>query len=1215
MKNVFFIVLILLCAGLSQVQYGAEFTVSTTQDMVPGSLRAAIDLASSNNEDNIINLPAGVYILTGKPGEDANKGGDLDIDVDFELTIRGESENTTFIDGDSVDRVIHIIGGRVTIENITVRNGRGYTSQYSDLEPRHGGGIYNAAILTLRNCTISGNTTRSGQQNSAYTYVSGKGGGIHNAEGGNLTILNCLISENATGNGSNSWSAGRSGAGGGISNSGTLTVKNSVIKDCRSGNAGSGLYPASAGGGGGLVNGTYGVSVLTDCEISGNTTGNGGGAGKGAGSAGEGGGVLNYGHITMNRCAIVGNRTGNGADGGDEFSGPGIGGHGGGIYNRGANMSVLSNCTISGNITGGGGDSGFLYDGGQGGSGGGIWNGGNLEVTSCTIANNQIGPKGSFSGTNPEISSGGGSGGGIFNSKYYVGIITITNTIVAGNSVTEDGEGPDLSGDFTSGGYNLVQGTGGWFVAGDFTGNILGADPLLAPLTLNGGSLPVHELKTGSPAIDKGTAAGLTLDQLGNVRPVDIAGITNAHDGSDIGAFERPSPYAVSGRVTYNSKGLAGVTLTFSNNGGTVSTDSDGYYAHPVTAGWAGTVTPSKEHYSFSPAERAYSAILQEKTDQDYTASGNGLSVRFTNVFDGDTTAGTLTVKAEVTNHALAASARSYNRVEFYVDGNLMATDDSEPYRFDWVTGESGDGLHTLTAKAYNNAGQMAEHSVTVTVASENVIGLSRKQLNLSHYYNSSTQFPQELVITNTGLGTMRWSLTSDVEWLSMSPDNGVNSGKVSVSARPPQTMGVGTYTGTITVDAEGALNTPQEVSVTLAIYQHSATNPPFGSLDTPLEGAAVYGSVPVTGWVLDDLGVYIVNIYRDPAPGEGTDPVFIGNATRVEGARPDIMTAYPGYPDNSKAGWGYMLLTHFLPNKGNGQYTLYAKARDLEGNWTTLGKTRITCDNENAVEPFGAVDTPDQGATVTSLEYTNFGWALTPQPNTIPLDGSTIKVWVDGLPIGSPVYNRYREDIAEKFPGYNNTDGAVGYFKLNLKPYKDGVHTIAWSVRDDAGNVEGIGSRYFTVMARMGDSTSTSASTTTSGPPVWAEELAAMPETEIDGVQWQSGFRACHDFEGIEGITGVAEKMSWKKAFSTIVMRQCEPLKIRFGEDFKGVDGGLMVGSRVMGLPPGSTLREDENAFYWLPGPASYGEHRLVFVGKSSSGNRVKKIVYVVIK
>jgi hypothetical protein len=93
-----------------------------------------------------------------------------------------------------------------------------------------------------------------------------------------------------------------------------------------------------------------------------------------------------------------------------------------------------------------------------------------------------------------------------------------------------------------------------------------------------------------------------------------------------------------------------------------------------------------------------------------------------------------------------------------------------------------------------------------------------------------------------------------------------------------------------------------------------------------------------------------------------------------------------------------------------------------------------------------------------------NFGWALTPQPNIIPTDGSTITVFIDNLPVGHPTYNQPRSDIETLFPGYQNTDGAVGYFYIDTTTLANGVHTISWVAKDSAGNAQGLGSRYFTV-------------------------------------------------------------------------------------------------------------------------------------------------------
>jgi hypothetical protein len=249
-------------------------------------------------------------------------------------------------------------------------------------------------------------------------------------------------------------------------------------------------------------------------------------------------------------------------------------------------------------------------------------------------------------------------------------------------------------------------------------------------------------------------------------------------------------------------------------------------------------------------------------------------------------------------------------------------------------------------------------------------------------------------------------------------------------------------------------------VGTQTGLFGTASTEPPFGSFDTPIEGSTVRSSVPVTGWALDDVGVESVKIYR----GENGSLAYIGDAAFVEGARPDIELLYPDYPNNSRAGWGYMLLTYFLPNGGNGTYTLHAIATDVEGNQVTLGTKTFTCDNANAVKPFGNIDTPTQGGEASGSSYRVQGWALTPMPNRIPEDGSTMNVFVDGVNLGHPTYNIYREDIAALFPGYANSNGAGWYFDFDTTSYANGVHTIYLTATDDAGNTDGIGSRFFTI-------------------------------------------------------------------------------------------------------------------------------------------------------
>lgn len=66
------------------------------------------------------------------------------------------------------------------------------------------------------------------------------------------------------------------------------------------------------------------------------------------------------------------------------------------------------------------------------------------------------------------------------------------------------------------------------------------------------------------------------------------------------------------------SKAIGGVTI--SGDGVSGVTGSDGTYTITVDRGWSGTLTPSKDGFTFDPANRTYTNITESTCDQDYTA-------------------------------------------------------------------------------------------------------------------------------------------------------------------------------------------------------------------------------------------------------------------------------------------------------------------------------------------------------------------------------------------------------------------------------------------------------------------------------------------------------------------------------------------------------------------------------------------------------------------
>jgi Viral BACON domain len=530
-------------------------------------------------------------------------------------------------------------------------------------------------------------------------------------------------------------------------------------------------------------------------------------------------------------------------------------------------------------------------------------------------------------------------------------------------------------------------------------------------------------------------------------------------------------------------------------------------------------------------------------------------------------------------------------------------------------------------------------------------IKLSRSRLDYGSTIGGTPSQPQDFVVSNSGTGTLSWTVTDDAGWLSCAPASGTGSGEVTVTANATG-LGAGTYGATVSVSSGNAGNSPQTVAVTLKVFATGTSSGPFGVLETPADGTSgIEGSVPVTGWALDDIEVTKVQIWREAVAGDPPNPgaIYIGDAVFVEGARSDIEGAYPTYPLNSRAGWGYMILSNSLPNQGNGTFHIGAVAYDKEGNGALIGNKYITCDNAHATLPFGTIDTPAQGGTWNGTQV-NFGWALTPQPKSIPTDGSTILLWIDGQAVGHPTYNNYRSDIATLFPGYANSNGAVGYYSVDTTRYANGVHTIAWSVVDSAGKASGIGSRYFTV-ANTGAGSAASLgepfSLSISGGSGQAEaasraEVASIPADLSGPVRVKRGYDpevpAELIFPDANGVIVIEaqEVGRVEMALSEDAASESSTDRIRGEEQPAGrraragdkaglhnsgqpartgdqnYAGYLVVGKELRRLPIGSTFDAESGVFAWQLGPGFVGEYNFVFISQAGTSGHSKKNVRV---
>ena len=450
--------------------------------------------------------------------------------------------------------------------------------------------------------------------------------------------------------------------------------------------------------------------------------------------------------------------------------------------------------------------------------------------------------------------------------------------------------------------------------------------------------------------------------------------------------------------------------------------------------------------------------------------------------------------------------------------------------------------------------------------------------------------------ITNAVEPNASWSATASQPWIVVSPASGTTPATMRVSidpvvmaAQPP-----GGMSGFIDIFSSTAPQTPRRLFVNVQYYNGvpGSQEPfvfgavPFGVVDTPTDGATgLSGAVPIAGWAIDRVGITAIRIYRASVAGEPQGLVYIGDATRVFGARPDLLWAYGAFAESRLGGWGLMLLSNVLPGGGNGTFTFLAYAEDFEGNNTLLGTKTVTFDNAAATKPFGTIDVPAQGQTVSGT-IANLGWVLTPQPKRIPIDGSTIRAYIDGelLPAASQ-YNYPRPDVKAYFPGFGNSDGPAAFFTIDTTTLADGVHTIAWVVVDDAGVAEGIGSRYFTV--RNGASSLVWAPADSSRS---AGTLTQLPTLATD-VWWRAG----------SDDTGWAMRAETDaKGNRTLRVTRGQRVEIFLDSTLAAAcgtyEGHLLTGEVAGPLPLGASLDARLGIFRWQPGAEVSGTFSFVF-------------------
>lgn len=266
---------------------------------------------------------------------------------------------------------------------------------------------------------------------------------------------------------------------------------------------------------------------------------------------------------------------------------------------------------------------------------------------------------------------------------------------------------------------------------------------------------------------------------------------------------------------------------------------------------------------------------------------------------EGVTVTGTVPISATASDNVGVA------KVEFYLNSTLLNTTVSAPYSFNWNSASVGNGTYTITAKAYDSAGNFATDVRTISSQ------------------NGDTQaptMPANLTATATAYNKV------NLNWQASTDNVGVTGYTITRNGTPIAQLGnVTSYQDSVVANtkytyqvvARDAAGNQSAASATASVTTPNVPDSQAPSTPVGLNGTAVSASQINLSWQssTDNIGVTGYNVYR--AVGSGSLQKLATTATTTFG-------------DTNLA--------------SNTTYTYAVRARDAAGNLSaTSAKIKVT--------------------------------------------------------------------------------------------------------------------------------------------------------------------------------------------------------------------------------------------------------------------------------
>lgn len=156
------------------------------------------------------------------------------------------------------------------------------------------------------------------------------------------------------------------------------------------------------------------------------------------------------------------------------------------------------------------------------------------------------------------------------------------------------------------------------------------------------------------------------------------------------------------------------------------------------------------------------------------------------------------------------------------------------------TTSSLAAGTYTGTVTVSGNGNNSPQPIGVTLVVSSPILGVSPSSVTFNASQVQGNPTPVPLSISNLGVGSVNWtaSVSANTPWLTLSSSSGTAPSSTNVQANISG-LAIGTYSGSVTISAPGALSSPQTIPVTLN-----------------LSGVLMSSTGTLQGWAYSPLGL-----------------------------------------------------------------------------------------------------------------------------------------------------------------------------------------------------------------------------------------------------------------------------------------------------------------------------------------------------------------------